>query len=93
MNRMMAPSAAPTKAPDLQGKSRRVRGSVSFGGNNGLVCLLADVRSTATTGAWPSPLVTAAATEIDPQVARDRRVHQQDHGPHSDPHETVGLQG
>jgi hypothetical protein len=39
MNRMMAPFAATTKATGLQGKSRRVRGSVSFGGSNGLVCL------------------------------------------------------
>jgi hypothetical protein len=31
MNRIMAPFAAPTKALGLQGKSRRVRGSVSFG--------------------------------------------------------------
>jgi hypothetical protein len=39
MNRIMAPFAAPTKALGLQGKSRRVRGSVSFGGSNGLACL------------------------------------------------------
>jgi hypothetical protein len=39
MNRIMAPFAAPTKAPVLQGKRRRVRGSVSFGGSNGLLCL------------------------------------------------------
>jgi hypothetical protein len=39
MNRIMAPFAAPTEALRLQGKSRRVRGSVSFGGSNGLVCL------------------------------------------------------
>jgi hypothetical protein len=36
MNRIMAPFAAATKAPRLQGKSRRVRGSVPFGGSNGL---------------------------------------------------------
>jgi hypothetical protein len=39
MNRIMAPFAAPTEAPRLQGKSRRVQGSVSFGGSDGLVCL------------------------------------------------------
>jgi hypothetical protein len=36
MNRIMAPFAAATKASRLQGKSRRVRGSVPFGGSNGL---------------------------------------------------------
>jgi hypothetical protein len=55
MNRMMAPFAAPTKAPSLQGKSRRVPGSVSFGGSNRLVCLLLIARSTAATGARASP--------------------------------------
>jgi hypothetical protein len=39
MNRIMAPFAAPTKVQGLQVKSRRVRGAVSFGGSNGLVCL------------------------------------------------------
>jgi hypothetical protein len=39
MNRIMAPFAAPTKAPGLQGKIRRVSGSVFFGGSDGLVCL------------------------------------------------------
>jgi hypothetical protein len=39
MNRIMAPFAAPTKVPGLQGKSRRVRGAVSFGGSNGLLWL------------------------------------------------------
>jgi hypothetical protein len=39
MSRMMAPFAAPTKPACLQGKSRRIRGSVSFGGSNGLACL------------------------------------------------------
>jgi hypothetical protein len=36
---IMAPSGGPLKTADLQGKSRRVRGSVPFGGRNGLVCL------------------------------------------------------
>jgi hypothetical protein len=40
----------------LQGKSRRVRGSVPFEGRNGLVCLFFSVGTgTATTGARPSP--------------------------------------
>jgi len=37
---IMAPFGGPLKMADLQGKSRRVRGSVPFGGRNGLVCLL-----------------------------------------------------
>jgi hypothetical protein len=36
---IMAPSGGPLKTAVLQGKSRRVRGSVPFGGSNGLVCL------------------------------------------------------
>jgi hypothetical protein len=68
MNRIMAPSAAPTEARHLQGKSRRARGSVSFGGSNGLVCLfLLVARSTATTGAWPPP--PAHAQTRPPAVA------------------------
>jgi hypothetical protein len=39
MNRIMAPLAAPTKAPGLQGKDDAGPGSVPFGGSNGLVCL------------------------------------------------------
>ena len=53
------PSRRTLETAVLQGKSRRVRGSVPFGGRNGLVCLLADARSTATTGAGPSPATTA----------------------------------
>jgi hypothetical protein len=36
---IMAPSGGPPKTAGLQGKSRRVRGSVPFGGSNGLVWL------------------------------------------------------
>jgi hypothetical protein len=35
---IMAPKRGSQKAPSLQGKSRRVQGSVPFGGSNGLVC-------------------------------------------------------
>ena len=38
-NAIMAPSGGPLKTSGLQGKSRRVRGSMPFGGSNGLVCL------------------------------------------------------
>jgi hypothetical protein len=36
---MMAPSGGPLKTLVLQGKIRRVPGSVPFGGSNGLACL------------------------------------------------------
>jgi hypothetical protein len=56
------PSWFPKKPPVCREKSCRVRGSVPFGGSNGLVCLFfTRERRTATTGAWPS--TTAAATD------------------------------
>jgi hypothetical protein len=80
----MAPSGGPLKTAGLQGKRRRVRGSVPFGGRNGHIWLAAAARSTATTGAWPSPLVPR-------RLARGPRCG--DHGPFARPLEEAGLQG
>jgi hypothetical protein len=49
MNRLMAPFTAP-KSAVFAGKKPQGPGSVPFGGSNGLVCLLANTTSTATTG-------------------------------------------
>jgi hypothetical protein len=82
MNRIMAPFAAPTKAVGLQGKSRRVRGSVSFGGSSGLVFLRLSP---------PHEVLPQRGHGLRPhqgggldrrRAARDR-VHQRHHGPHS----------
>jgi len=51
----VAPSCGPLKTGGLQGKRRRARGSAPFGGRNGHIWVMADARSTAPTGAWPSP--------------------------------------
>jgi hypothetical protein len=59
-NAIMAPSGGPLKTAGLQGKSRRVRGSVPFGGSNGLVCLSSRLKYWRN-GAWPSPASTAVA--------------------------------
>jgi hypothetical protein len=69
----MAPRRGPQEAASLQGKSCRVRGSVPFGGSNGLVCLpLLIARSTATAGAWPPPLARARTRLPAPAGVHDR---------------------
>src|SRR5215216_7689700 len=68
----IAPSGGPPKTAGLRGKTAGSRGSVPFGDSNGLVCLLTPGASTATTGAWGSPTVTASAC---------LGVHDAGHGP------------
>jgi hypothetical protein len=62
MNGLMAPFTAP-KSAVFAGKKPQGPGSVPFGGQQWTrLPFLADARSTATTGAWPSPANTAAAS-------------------------------
>src|SRR6266536_6081953 len=68
------PLRASPEMAALQGKSGRVRESAPFGGRNGLVCLfLTDARSTATTGAWPSPTGWPGDDHGAPPPSPDRR--------------------
>src|SRR5262249_9681122 len=54
---LLSPSLPPQKWPICRQMTARDSDS-RFGGRNGLVCLLLTVaRSTATTGAWPSPTI------------------------------------
>ena len=84
---IMAPSGCPLKTAGLQEKKPRGPGSVPFGGSNGLVCLgfgaLADARSTATTGAWPSPTITGY--QITDESRTDKRSTNDIVAPTADP--------
>jgi hypothetical protein len=85
---IMAPSGGPLKAAGLQGKSRRVRGSVPFGGVDGLVCLVCLTREVlTTTGAWPPPLV-----RVQTRPVAAAGVHDQHPWPHRGTSEVPVLQ-
>jgi hypothetical protein len=62
MNRIMAPFAAPQKCRVFREKSLRVEGPCPFGAAMDSSAL-EDAGSTATTGAWPSPTITAPACQ------------------------------
>jgi hypothetical protein len=69
---MMAPSGGPLKTACLQGKSRKVRGSVPFGDSDRLVCLPSDLPEGYYAGASP-PLrsqIRGAASRVRRKIAR-----------------------